>query len=140
MKRLVAEAGLSDSIHVESAGTGDWHLGQLADTRTRATAERRGTVLTSRAQLFMPAFFDRFDYVLPADASNFSTLLKQSRGEADTQKLRLLRDFDPKSPKGSDVPDPYYGGADGFEAVYDICEAACRGLLAQIIAEQKAHS
>ena len=132
MKKLVADAGLHEHIHVESAATGDWHVGQLADPRTRATAQKRGIELTSRAQLFATEFFDRFDWVLPVDASNHATLLRLARHDGDRGKIRLLRDFDAAAPPRSDVPDPYHGGAEGFEQVFDLCEAACRGLLDEL--------
>lgn len=134
MKKLVAEAGLSEKIHIESAGTGDWHVGELPDPRSRKTAERRGVPLSSRAQHFSATTFDRFDLVLAADSNNVKSLQKLARGEQDTAKIRLLRDYDPSAPKGSDVPDPYYGGPEGFEEVFDQCEAACRGLLKTLAA------
>ena len=132
MRTLVAKEGLADVIEVESAGTGTWHLGEKADKRARATAEARGVILDRRAQQFSRTDFDRFDYVLTMDEDIAATLRKLSSSKADHEKVHVLRSFDPASPAGARVPDPYYGGVDGFEEVFDICEAACRGLLAHL--------
>ncbi|MET0595447.1 MAG: low molecular weight protein-tyrosine-phosphatase [Polyangiaceae bacterium] len=129
MRHLVAERGLTDRIAIESAGTGDWHVGEAADTRSRAAAKTRGYKLDRRAQHFTPTFFARFDYVLAADGDNLAHLQRIAPDDAALAKIHLLRDFDAESPKGSHVPDPYYGGSDGFELVLDVCEAACRGLI-----------
>jgi len=135
MRHLVRARGLEARILIESAGTGSWHVGQLADRRSRAAAMTRGYELASRAQQFTSRFFDRFDYVLCADADNREHLERLAPNEAASKKIHLLRDFDPASPRGSDVPDPYYGGPQGFEDVLDICEAACRGLLSHLASE-----
>ena len=132
MRHLVAERGLSSRFVIESAGTGHWHVGEQADPRSRAAAQGRGYRLDRRAQQFTAASFARFDYVLAADADNFRHLDRIAPDDASRAKLHLLRDFDPASAKGSEVPDPYYGGATGFDHVLDICEAACRGLLAEL--------
>jgi protein-tyrosine phosphatase len=132
MKDLVARAGLADALRVESAGTGDWHLGEPRDRRSRATAEARGVPLSGCAQLFTPASFDRFDHVVAMDGSNLENLRKMARGAADRAKLSLLRSYEPGAPEGAEVPDPYYCGPSGFDDVFDICQAACRGLLAHL--------
>jgi protein-tyrosine phosphatase len=135
MRRLVEERGLSSRIHIESAGTGGWHVGDRADSRSRAAAIARGYTLDRCAQQFTRPLFDRFDYVLAADSNNQAHLVRLAPDPKAARKIRLLRDFDPASPKGSDVPDPYYGGAEGFEQVLDVCEAACRGLLEHLARE-----
>jgi protein-tyrosine phosphatase len=132
MRTLVSQQGLDGYIDVESAGTGTWHLGELADSRARATAKARGVTLDRRAQQFSRESFDRFDYVLVMDEDIQKTIRRLSPAKEDHEKVHVLRDFDPASPKGSRVPDPYYGGPDGFEDVFDICDAACRGLLAHL--------
>lgn len=129
MRDLVARAGLSDRVVLDSAGTGDWHLGQLPDRRTREAAARRGLTLDHRAQQFGPADFARFDLVLAMDHANLRDLERMAPTAEDRAKVRLLRSFDPTAPAGAEVPDPYYGGPEGFEEVLDVCEAACRGLL-----------
>ncbi len=129
MARLVREHRLDREIAVDSAGTGDYHVGEPPDSRSAAAARGRGVILKGRAVQFTAADFDRFDAVLAMDRRNEESLLALARDDADRAKVHLLRDFDPASPEGSEVPDPYYGGEKGFETVLDVCEAACRGLL-----------
>ena len=128
MKGLLEQANLSDSVYVDSAGTGAWHAGEKADARSREVAKTRGLQLTSRARQFKARDFDEFDYVLAMDESNYSSL-KPMTDARTVSKLYMFRSFDPATPNGPDVPDPYYGGAQGFENVFDICQAACEGLL-----------
>ena len=132
MRTLVSQQGLDGRIEVESAGTGTWHLGELADSRARETAKARGVTLDRRAQQFTRESFDRFDYVLVMDEDIQRTIRKLSPAASDHEKVHVLRTFDPASPKGARVPDPYYGGPDGFDEVFDICDAACRGLLVHL--------
>jgi protein-tyrosine phosphatase len=129
MQALVRKRGLADHIEIESAGTGGWHVGEPADPRSRAVARARGIELTSTACQFTAADFDRFDYVLAMDRSNRYALLAMARNQTDRGKIHLLRSFDPSAPGDADVPDPYYGGARGFDDVLDMCERACNGLL-----------
>ncbi len=129
LRRLLVEAGLERAVHVESAGTASYHVGELPDRRTREHARRRGLVLESRARHFTAASFQRFELVLAMDEANRRALLELAPSEADASKVRLLRDYDPEAPPGASVPDPYYGGAEDFERVLDQCERACRGLL-----------
>lgn len=129
----MVKAGLEGRVHVESAGMGDWHVGNEADQRARESGQRRGYQLDQRAQQFTADFFDRFDVVVAMDRSNRAALRDLARDEGQRRKVHLLRDFDPGSPPGSDVPDPYYGGPEGFEQVLDLCEAACAGLVSRIV-------
>jgi protein-tyrosine phosphatase len=132
MRSLVDHAGLSDVIEVESAGTGSWHLGEQADSRARATAAARGVTLDGRASQFSDEDFDRLDYILVMDVAIRNALGRLASSDEARAKLYLLRSFDPESAPDAPVPDPYNGGPEGFDAVFDICEAACRGLLAHI--------
>jgi protein-tyrosine phosphatase len=134
-KALVREAGLEDRIEIASMGTGDWHTGEPADARARATATRRGVTLDGVARRFDRRDFARFDYVLSMDTRVLAALRDLARTDDERARLHNFRAFDPASPPDAAVPDPYYGGADGFEDVYDICEAGCRGLLAHVQAE-----
>ena len=136
MRRLLEERGLTKRFAIESAGTGDWHVGEPADARARAAGLGRGYQLDRRAQHFTARSFARFDYVIAADRDNRRHLERIAPDDAARSKIHLLRDFDPDSPEGSDVPDPYYGGAEGFAHVLDVCEAACRGLLAHLTARE----
>jgi protein-tyrosine phosphatase len=126
MRALAAAAG--KTVVLDSAGTGGWHVGELPDPRSRAAAARRGYDLTHRARVFTADDLARFDLVLAMDAKNLSNL-RGLAGKRPTPQIALLRSYDPIAPSGADVPDPYAGGAAGFEDVLDICERACRGLL-----------
>jgi protein-tyrosine phosphatase len=132
MRHLVRQAGLEDQIQIDSAGTGAWHIGEPRDRRSSEVGQRRGIPLGGRARQFVSADFQRFDYVLAMDRQNLATLRELAPNDTARAKVRLLRTFDPKSSKDVDVPDPYYGGPQGFDQVFDICEAACQGLLAHI--------
>ena len=129
---LLSEENLTARIQVDSAGTCSHHVGESADRRSQSTANRRGFHLPSRSRQFLASDFDRFDYIVAMDASNMRHLLNMARTEKERQKVSLLRDHDEISPQGSNVPDPYYGGPDGFEEVFDLCFLGCKGLLAKI--------
>jgi protein-tyrosine phosphatase len=129
MKKLVADAGLSHVLTIRSAGTAGYHQGEPADARARSHAAERGYLLDQRARQFRDVDFDAFDYVVALDSSNATRLLALARTDEEREKVKLLRAFDPESPPDSDVPDPYYGGDEGFSAVIDLCERACAGLL-----------
>jgi protein-tyrosine phosphatase len=129
MRALLREQGLDDVVQVDSAGTGAWHLGDPPDARATAAARARGITLAGAARQVTRTDFDDYDLILAADRSNLRDLRAVLPAEARA-KLHLLREFDPASGDGDlDVPDPYYGGDDGFEHVLDLVEAACRGLL-----------
>jgi protein-tyrosine phosphatase len=137
MLQLVEQAGLSATIEVESAGTAGYHAGERPDPRSLATARKHGVELPSRARQFEHADFARFDFVLAMDSDNLQTLEALAPDGAARAKLRLLRSFDPNSLAEAAVPDPYYGAGDGFERVFEICQAACRGLLAELTREAR---
>lgn len=128
MEKLVADAGLSGAIVIDSAGTGAWHAGELPDPRSREAALLRGYDLSHRARQFVSGDLERFDLVLAMDHSNLRHLQNLARGRGEP-RIELLRAFDPGAPAGAEVPDPYSGGRDGFELVLDICERACAGVL-----------
>jgi protein-tyrosine phosphatase len=129
MRDLVARAGLDEHISIASAGTGAWHVGEAPDPRSAATAERRGVKLTSRARHFGEKSFAEADYVIAMDGNNLRNLHALARNDQDRAKIHLMRDFDPDSAKGSPVPDPYAGGPEGFENVFDLVHAAASGFL-----------
>lgn len=131
MRDLVVREGLASEIEVDSAGTGDWHVGHAPDARSVAAAKRRGILLGGRARHFEPEDFARFDYVVAMDQSNYEDLLRVAPSGVAGQKLRRLRSFDPASPPGASVPDPYYT-TDGFDEVIDLCIAACERLLEHV--------
>ena len=125
-RHVVAEAGLAELIEVDSAGTHAYHVGEPADRRAQAAAERRGFSLQGiRARRVSAEDFERFDYVLAMDRDNLSLLRDQAVERQD--RVRLFLEF--SSGKEDEVPDPYYGGSAGFERVLDLVEEASRGLL-----------
>ena len=141
MRHQLAEAKLADRVIVDSAGTGDWHIGEAPDDRAQRAARNRGYDLSIfRGRQIAVADFDRFDLVIAMDDKNVA-VLKQICPPAQRDKIRLLMEFAPevdvsgaKAP-GFDVRevvDPYFGGGEGFEIVLDQCEAACRGLIAAL--------
>jgi protein-tyrosine phosphatase len=135
MRHLLSEAGLQDRVEVDSAGTGGWHVGAPPDERATAAARQRGIALDGEARRFDVADFDRYDLILAMDAENRRDLELLAPDDGARAKVRLLREFDAASagaPADLDVPDPYYGGARGFDDVLDLVEAACRGLLETI--------
>lgn len=132
MRALIERAGLTEHVELDSAGTGAYHVGERPDRRSAAAARQRGIELRGRARQFEISDFDEFDYIVAMDAANYRDLRVLCRTDDHAEKLSLLRDFDPDSPRGSSVPDPYYGGARGFDDVLDICEAGCRHLLERL--------
>jgi protein-tyrosine phosphatase len=140
MRSLVEQAGLGDRVELDSAGTGAWHVGSSPDARASAAAQTRGVVLDGRARQVRRADFEDFDLLLAMDTSNMRELRQLAPGAQEREKVRLLREFDPVSAntENLDVPDPFYGGDGGFEKVFDLVHAACKGLLAKIETEIQA--
>ena len=134
MRSLLTDNGLTRGVEVSSAGTGDWHIGEGADERALAVLRRHGYDGSAhRAQQFVREAIADNDLVLAMDKSNLSALRRMA-GDGEQDKLRLLREFDPDA-TGTDVPDPYYGGDEGFDEVLSMVEAACRGLLEHLRAD-----
>lgn len=131
-RHLVAQAGRDDDFEIDSAGTAAYHEGESPDRRSAATARSRGMPLSGHARQFRVEDFERFDHVLAMDRQNRDALLRLAPNADAKAKVSLLRAHDPKSPPDAQVPDPYYGGPDGFDNVFDICLAGCRGLLAEL--------
>lgn len=127
-RTIVTEAGLGDRFHIDSAGTGSWHLGDPPDRRAQRAAKARGIDISDqRARCIEQADFDRFDLILAMDQGNLGDLM-HAAPEARTDRVRLFLEFAPELGR-REVPDPYYGGTDGFEHVLDLVETAGRGLL-----------
>ncbi len=130
-RHKVEEAGLDDAIHIDSAGTHAYHVGEPPDPRATEAARRRGIDLTAlRARKARARDFDEFDYVLAMDRDNLR-MLEALRDSSDSAQLHLFLDF-ARSFRESEVPDPYYGGDQGFEHVLDLIEDASEGLLDHI--------
>lgn len=137
MRHLLQEAGLGDKVEVDSAGTAGYHTGELPDVRARAAGKRKGIEVGGRARQFKRADFERFDYVLAMDRTNFEDLVELAGDAAVREKLHLLRSFDPGSPAGASVPDPYYGDDEDFDDVVRICLAACTPMLERLRREHR---
>ena len=130
MRRMAEDAGLSGVVEVDSAGTSLEHLGAPPDRRATAEADRRGLDLRSqRARRIQPDDWERFDLLLVADEPVERALLRQAPPGADLSKVHRMTAFGPDAGVVDEVPDPYYGGEDGFELVYEVVERACGGLL-----------
>ncbi|HKG03176.1 MAG TPA: low molecular weight protein-tyrosine-phosphatase [Conexibacter sp.] len=134
MAQLVADAELEHAIELDSAGTGAWHVGSRPDERATAAAAARGIAMSGAARQIVPEDFEQFDLLLAMDADNHRNLREIAPHADAAAKVRMLREFDPAAAAAAslDVPDPYYGGEDGFDHVLDLVEAACTGLLAEL--------
>ncbi|MCA1688055.1 MAG: low molecular weight phosphotyrosine protein phosphatase [Actinobacteria bacterium] len=128
-ENVLQREGLEDEVFVDSAGTGVWHVGEPPDQRAQRSAGLRGLDLSAqRARRITPEDCQNFDYVLAMDEENYWAVASLCRGSA---VVRPFLDFATDSPE-REVPDPYYGGPDGFEHVLDLVEEASEGLIADI--------
>ena len=125
---LLEQEGLLEAFDVDSAGTGSWHVGQSADARMRSAASRRGIAIPSRARQLAAEDLHRFDHILTMDADNLKAVLKLARSHGASARIAPLTSHCRRQ-NSAEVPDPYYGGSEGFERVLDLLEDACRGLL-----------
>jgi len=125
---LVRQAAVAENYAVDSAGTGDWHMGQSPDPRMIETAAKHGLQLGGTARQVRSDDLESFDLVLAMDEDNRASLLELARAPAQRGKIRMLREFDPQQ-DGLEVPDPWYGGRADFEQTYQIIERSVRGLL-----------
>lgn len=128
----VEEAGLDGLVEVDSAGTGGWHEGDGADPRTVAVLEEHGYDSAHTARQFQASWFSRLDLVIALDSGHLKALRRLAPTPEDAEKVRLLRSYDPAADDDLDVPDPYYGGTEGFQTVLEMVEAASDGLLAAV--------
>ncbi|MDF3128201.1 low molecular weight phosphotyrosine protein phosphatase [Kiritimatiellaeota bacterium B1221] len=130
-KSKVDAAGLSNAFEIDSAGILSVHAGDAADARMRKHALARGYKLESRSRPVVPQDFRHFDYIIGMDHANISDLLDRAPDLESKAKVSLFLDVAPEL-KRKEVPDPYYGGAAGFEEVLDLCEAASEKLLVKL--------
>jgi protein-tyrosine phosphatase len=133
MRSMIEEKNLSESIHIDSAGTLDYHTGECADSRMVSHAAERGYDLTPhRARQFNPRKdFEEYDYIITMDNSNYSDIVKLDPKNKYRHKIHKITSFSKKYNE-VEVPDPYYGGSQGFEFVLDLLEDSCRQLLEKI--------
>ena len=137
LKYKVNEENLESEILVESAGTSGWHIGESPDPRSIEIAEQNGIHLDSYGRKAVSEDFAEFDYIVAMDRNNYADLKKlPGSSKEGAAKLVLMRDFDDMG-QGQDVPDPYYGGDDGFRHVYELLDRSCQNLLDEIKEEHK---
>ncbi len=128
---MVQDEGLTEVVEIDSAGTHAYHVGNPPDRRAQSTATTRGIDLSDlRARQVDSGDFDHYDYVIAMDQDNYLSLTEKCPSEY-VEKIHMFMDFAPQM-RMREVPDPYYGGAQGFERVFDLVDAASRGLLMDI--------
>ena len=133
---LLAQQDLGDRFVVDSAGTGGWHVGLRADERMRAAAARRGIELTSRARQIELGDLHSFDHIVTMDADNLAAvraLAREAGNPASQAQISAMTDYCRVHSGVREVPDPYYGGPQGFDHVLDLLEDACGGLLEELL-------
>jgi protein-tyrosine phosphatase len=127
----VREEGFENYFYIDSAGTAAYHVGEGANSKSQATANKHGIHLPSKARKFEYADLEEFDLILAMDRENFSNIHDLDRRDRFAHKIKLMRDFDP-SPEDGSVPDPYYGGLQGFENVFQILNRSTEALLNEL--------
>ena len=132
MKHLLEESGLGNEFVVDSAGISSYHQGELPDSRMRAHAIRRGYELTHRSRSVRTEDFYNFDLIIGMDNRNIDDLKDRAPSPEEWKKIHLMTEYCTRFTHADHVPDPYYGGAEGFEYVLDLLEDACAGLLERI--------
>ncbi|MDJ1180108.1 low molecular weight phosphotyrosine protein phosphatase [Roseofilum sp. BLCC_M91] len=132
MNHLIAQRGLEDQIECDSAGTSAYHIGSAPDRRMAAAAAKQGIKLQGRARQFKQEDFEAFDLILAMDKDNYRNILYLDQENQYKDKVRLMCDFCTRHPNISEVPDPYYGGPEGFNQVIDLLMDGCEGLLDQL--------
>ena len=133
-RRVAEDEGVLQLFDIDSAGLGDWHVGQAPDIRAQAAARNRGVDISGQsARQIRPADFSRFDLLLAMDGSNYQELVQLAPSD-ERHKIRRFLDYAPHVGT-QDVPDPFYGGREGFDHALDLIEQAARGLLAELLSE-----
>jgi protein-tyrosine phosphatase len=128
-RHLANDLGVAHKYEVDSAGTSAWHVGEPPDARMRRVAAQKGLHYDGRARQFKRSDFERFDIIVAMDRENMEDLSSLVLRPDDREKIRMLREFDPQGGEMAAVPDPYYGGIDGFFETYQVIERSCQGLL-----------
>lgn len=128
MKSIVEAESDESHFEIDSAGTGNYHIGDLPDQRMRVHARHRGYNLTHRCRQVRESDFDEFDIIVAMDASNQRNLMRIAPTVEAEQKIIMMADFSDMASRYDHIPDPYYEGAEGFELVLDLLESACRNL------------
>ncbi|MGC9524829.1 MAG: low molecular weight protein-tyrosine-phosphatase [Limnospira sp.] len=136
MNYLIEKADLGDRIVCDSAGTSSYHIGSPPDPRMTQAAKKRGILLKGEARQFMPEDFEAFDLILAMDRDNYQQILYLDRPGKYRDRVKLMCDFCGHHTL-REVPDPYYGGPEGFDRVIDLLLDACEGLLEFVVRQQE---
>ena len=129
------QEGLADRVRVDSAGTGAWHQGEAPDPRSAEVAKRNGIELRGRARRVRAEDFHDFDYIFAMDRSNLRDLRYLESESDGGAALALFREFDPHRDGDLDVPDPYYGGPDGFDLMFEMVDRTCAAFVEHLLSE-----
>ncbi len=135
-QHLITEAQLTGAVGTDSAGTSNYHPGELSDVRMRHTAAQHGITLTHRARQLTAQDFEDFDYIVVMDEANLEEAQRRAPSDLLAHKLKMMRAYDP-TPEDGQVPDPYFGGAEGFEHVYQMLDRSCRHMLATLVEDHQ---
>jgi len=130
--QLADEKGVIEKYMVDSAGTIAYHTGERPDRRMRQVAAERGLAYSGSAKQFKRDDFSRFDLIIAMDKANRQSLQSWTTTTEQDNKIHLMREFDPQGGSSLDVPDPYYGGPDGFISTFEIVKRSCEGLLEEL--------
>ena len=133
-QRIVSDHGAEARYHIDSSGTAAYHVGEKADARMRQAAAARGIQITHRGKQLSRADLQSFDRIFCMDRQNLADARRLAKTPAEREKIELYRALDPQG--GTEVPDPYYGGADGFEIVLDIVTRCGEALFAELEGEK----
>ena len=136
MKSLVEKAGLENEFEIDSAGIGNWHEGQLPDSRMRKCGAEHGYNFNSHAHQFQKSDFSKFETIVVMDNENYRAITSMASSQADKDKVVRMADFLTHHREYTTVPDPYYGDYSDFELVITLLEDACQGLLESIVKDK----
>ena len=128
-RQMAETQGLSEKYQLDSAGTSAYHVGEAPDRRMRQVAAEHGFNYTGSARQFWREDLDNYDLVLVMDQNNRRSLESMVQDSSQAKKIQMMRDFDSQGGADLDVPDPYYGGLEGFEVTFQIVKRSCEGLL-----------
>ncbi|MBB6481630.1 low molecular weight protein-tyrosine-phosphatase [Spirochaeta isovalerica] len=126
-QEIVNQRGLTDQYEIQSSGTCAYHVGEPSDSRMKKTALDHGVKIKHRARQIFRYDLEDYDYIFAMDHNNFNNLKRLTANEGLLARIRMFRDYDPEGP--GDVPDPYYGGQEGFENVFTIVQRTCDHIL-----------
>ena len=131
-RQLAEERGIGDKYTLDSAGSSSYHVGEAPDRRMRQVAAEQGLVYSGSARQFHRDDFNHFDLIIAMDKSNQRRIAEWASSPDQLGKVHLMREYDPLGGPELDVPDPYYGGVDGFKTTFEIVERSCAGLMEEL--------